>query len=183
MLLIPVATVTEPAPPDPDCPRYGSTPLPRYRYVPGRAPHPSKNAAAHAHDPPDAGTGPLDPARFCENAAYLHAIDLYNLAYWWECHEVLEVFWRRTDRASHEGRALQGVIMIAAANLKRFMGAEPVAQSLAAEGVAKLDGVQSPTFGIDVDALRTDTLAYFAGARDRPATIRLLCTHGAKPAR
>ena len=25
---------------------------------------------------------------------YLYAIDLYNYAYWWECHEVLEGLWR-----------------------------------------------------------------------------------------
>lgn len=166
--------MTEPAPPAPACPRYGAGSLPRYRFVPGRSPHPRDNAAGHAHQSPDPGPLPLDPARWQHSEAYLHAIDLFNLAYWWECHEVLEVFWRRTDRASDQGRLLQGVILLAAANLKRFMGSEPVAQSLATDGLAKLDGLASPTLGVDLDALRDDTRAHFAGAREQPATIRLV---------
>jgi len=150
--------------------RYSSAPLPPYRFVPGRSAHPQ---VGHSHGGLEAGQAPLEATRWRESATYLYAIDLYNLAYWWECHEVLESFWRLAERGSHEARLLQGVIQLAAANLKRFMGEEPVAQSLAARGLTKLEGLASPLLGVDVPALRADAGAYFAGARELAAVIRL----------
>ena len=52
---------------------------------------------------------------------YLYAIDLYNYAYWWECHEVLEGLWR-AGQTTKQGNFFRALIQLAAANLKRSLG-------------------------------------------------------------
>jgi hypothetical protein len=102
-----------PAPPSP--PRYGSAPLPAARYVPGSgAPHPRAR--------PKIGSGTLDreillpSARWGEQAAYLHGVDLFNHAFFWEAHEAWEGLWARAEGTQR--LFLQGLIQLAGALLK-----------------------------------------------------------------
>jgi predicted metal-dependent hydrolase len=84
--------------------------------------------------------------RWRENDVYLHGIDLYNFAYWWECHEALEGLWHLTGHEGTEAQFLQGVIQTAAAHLRRFLGSPVGARRLGAEAVRRLESVPGPSF-------------------------------------
>ncbi len=84
---------------------------------------------------------------------YLFGIDLYNYAYWWECHEVFEGLWHATGHGTEQGNFFQALIQLAAANLKRFLGNEQAAQKLARSGLVRLQHLPQRYMGIDVRAL------------------------------
>ena len=71
------------------------------------------------------------------------------------------------------GRFFQGLIQVAAAELKRIMGSETAAQALYGRGLARLRGVGSPFLGVDVARFVDEVEARRAGARDRPVRIDL----------
>jgi predicted metal-dependent hydrolase len=83
----------------------------------------------------------------------LYGIDLYNFAYWWECHEVFEGLWHAVGHDTAQGNFFQALIQIAAANLKRFIGYEQAAQNLARSGLARLQNLPQLYMGINVIAL------------------------------
>jgi hypothetical protein len=56
---------------------------------------------------------------------YLHGIDLFNHAYYWEAHEVWETLWRATERGRAEWLLLKGLIQLASA-LWKFRTGSPV---------------------------------------------------------
>ena len=163
----------EPSPPDPAFPRYTQAAFPAYRYVPGRGAHPRRDPGGHSYGRPEPHATPLDPAEWAQSNVYLYAVDLYNFAYWWEAHECFEVLWHQTDKVGPLGNLLQGVIQIAAGNLKRFMAAESAAQKLGARGLVRLAGVPSPFLGLDVRGFEAEARAYLAGERAAPALMRL----------
>jgi hypothetical protein len=78
--------------------------------VPGRHPHPLREAAEHGENAP-----PSD-------AAQRHAVDLFNHGYYWEAHEVWEAWWQILGRDEPERRLLQGLIALAAAGVKAREG-------------------------------------------------------------
>jgi uncharacterized protein len=82
----------------------------------------------------------------------LYGIDLYNFAYWWECHEVFEGLWHAVGPDTEQGNFFQALIQVAAANLKRFLGNEQTAQKLARSGLARLQNLPQLYMGIDVVA-------------------------------
>ena len=90
-------------------------PLPAYRYLPGRSPHPARqpqgNSLPHWPSLPSEGTWET-----CE--AYRYGIDLYHQGYLWESHEAWEPFWRAAGRFTLEGIFLQALIRNSAALLK-----------------------------------------------------------------
>jgi predicted metal-dependent hydrolase len=83
----------------------------------------------------------------------LYGIDLYNYAYWWECHEIFEGLWHAAGHNTEQGNFFQALIQFAAANLKRFLGNEQAAQKLARSGLARLQNLPQMYMGIDVIAL------------------------------
>lgn len=110
-------------PPDPP-PCYSRRPFPPYRHVPGLHPHPVAHPDGHSYSP--AGTHPeagplMPPERWRECDDYLYGADLYNYGYWWEAHEAWEGLWQQTDKRQRQGRFLQGLIQVSAAQLKRHM--------------------------------------------------------------
>jgi hypothetical protein len=134
-------SIVEPTPPDASWPRYSEKPFPRYRFVPGLTPHPRRHPQGHAY-----GTVEVPPPSFPTdewrgNAVYLHGIDLYNFAYWWECHEALEGLWHLTGHQGTEAQFLQGIIQVAAANLKRHMGSLVGSRRLGREAIQRLASV------------------------------------------
>lgn len=164
---------TEPTPSDRIFPRYTRITFPAYRYVPGRSAHPRRDPLGHSFGKDELEPVKLDPAAWSKSLAYLHGIDLYNYAYWWEAHEAFEALWQGADKEGPLGQMFRGLIQIAASNLKRFMGAEEAAKTLAARGLARLKDTPSPWLGVDVREFEWDVLDYLSGARAKPALIKL----------
>ncbi len=82
---------------------------------------------------------------------YLYGVDLFNYAYWWECHEQWEAIWKFTGPDSHEGRFLQGLVQVSASCLRRFMGSHDSGAALAKKGLLLLRDFEEDIFlGIDV---------------------------------
>ena len=110
--------MTEPEPPDPQWPRYSTRPFPSYRFVPRRTPHPRRDPSGHSYSLPEPKPIPFSVDRWHTSEDYLYGIDLYNFAYWWECHEVFEGLWHAVGHHSEQGNFFQALIQLAAANLK-----------------------------------------------------------------
>ncbi|HEX7898752.1 MAG TPA: DUF309 domain-containing protein [Planctomycetota bacterium] len=143
--------LVEPAPPDPSWPRYSGQAFPPYRFVPGLNPHPRRHPKGHAYGTPETPPPYVPPERWRENPHYLYGVDLYNHAYWWECHEALEALWHLTGHKGEEAAFLQGVIQAAAAHLKRHMGSPDGARRLGREAAARLATVPGPRYmGLDL---------------------------------
>ena len=134
-------TLVEPTATDPSWPKYSELPFPPYRFIPGLNPHPRRHPQGHAYGTKETVPPSIPPDRWSENAVYLHGIDLYNFAYWWECHEALEGLWHLTGHQGTEAQFLQGIIQVAAANLKRHVGSLVGARRLGREAVARLASV------------------------------------------
>jgi hypothetical protein len=173
----------QPQPPDPTWPRYTSKPFPPYRYVPGRFPHPRRHPDGHSYNEAEPIADPIAPYDWAKSEIYLYAIDLYNYAYWWECHEQLEALWHAVGHQTMQGQFLQGVVQIAAANLHKFMGDKEsnAGQSLAEKGLGHLTGITEIYMGIDVPGFRRDVQEYFRGSRNIPALIALRRGHPVSP--
>lgn len=144
----------EASPANPDWPRYSSKPFPAYRFVPGRNPHPRRNPQGHSleHLEPYPTCRPEDWS-LSEN--YRFGIDLYNFAYWWESHEVFEAFWHAAGPRTEQGQYFQGLIQLAAGNLKQFMGNEAAASNLFRNSARRFSGLPDHYMGIAVADLRT----------------------------
>jgi hypothetical protein len=144
--------LTEPGIPDPSWPRYSKRAFPRYRFVAGLNPHPRRDPGGHSYGQPETPPPYVTPERWPENEPYLHGVDLYNFGYWWECHEELEGLWHLTGHRGTESQYLQGIIQIAAANLKRHVGSRGSARRLAQEGRQRLASIGLPRFmGLELE--------------------------------
>ena len=154
-----------------DLPRYSHRAFPPYAYVPGGAhPHPTRDPDGHSHDREETPIEDFDPDRWLECEPYLFGVDLFNHGYWWEAHEALEAVWIAAGRQSAAGQFVQGLILIAVAQLKRFQGFEDVARRMAEDGTSRMGGVGGQFMGLDVIALRHQVRDAFAsGSRVRLA--------------
>ncbi len=138
--------------------RYSARPLPPYAHVPGRTPHPRRDPAGHSHGTPEPGSGAWAPRAWRRNELWLHAVDLFNEGFWWECHEALEGLWRAAPRVSAERRFVQGLVLVAAAELNRLRG-KPDPSRQAERGLRRMEsaareaaGPSGCFMGIDVPA-------------------------------
>lgn len=163
----------EPGASDSEWLRYSSRPLPVYRFVPGVTPHPRRHPAGHSYGQPEPAL--LAPAadQWQTSDAYLYGVDLYNFAFWWECHEVFEAFWRAAPK-TEPGCFFQALIHVAAANLKICMGSPASADRLSLAAFERFQTLPHIYMGIDVRGFERDMRAYVAGSREAPALIRLL---------
>lgn len=139
-------------------PRYTRRPFPPYRYIPfqGKAtlPHPRNDPAGHSYAADEDYLPHFVPDDWHNCEPYLYGIDLFNNGYWWEAHEAWEVVWLAAGgRSSPCGIFVQGLIQLAAAQLKRVSGSSPGAQSLTAGACEKLAVVTGIFLGIDVARL------------------------------
>ena len=142
----------EPQPPDPTWPRYSTFPFPSYRFLPGNNPHPRRDPRGHSYGKPEPKSSGFRPEEWHKSEDYLYGIDLYNYAYWWECHEIFEGLWHAAGHDSEQGNFFQALIQFAAANLKQFVGNEQASQKLARSGLARLQNLPQFYMGIDVIA-------------------------------
>lgn len=148
-----------------ELPRYcPSAPLPRYRFVPGLHPHPTRDPAGHSRGAEDPPQGDWDELEWRDLAPWLRGVDLFNRFYFWEAHEAWESLWRGARRESPPAIMLRGLIQIAAALLKCHMGSPRAAQRLASAGIDKLTHVAQTTptlMGLDVAATVNEFHTYF----------------------
>ncbi|MER3422862.1 MAG: DUF309 domain-containing protein [Nitrospiraceae bacterium] len=170
-----IEIMIEPSPPDPDWPRYATHPFPPYRFIPGKTPHPRRSPLGHSYGQPEFRPPALPPEQWRENAWYLYGVDLYNFAYWWECHEVFESLWHAAGHNTDPGRFFQGLIQIAAANLKQFVGTAHATEHLVKSGIERLQKFPQFYMGMDVRMFLREVQSYFHfhGGCERPALIRL----------
>jgi uncharacterized protein len=160
--------VTEPQPLDPACPRYSARLFPSYRFLPGKNPHPRRDPRGHSYGQPEPKPAAFPPDAWHESEDYLYGIDLYNYAYWWECHEVFEGLWHAVGPDTEQGNFFQALIQLAAANLKRFLGNEQAAQKLARSAFARLQTLPHLYMGVavmDLSGIVQDDLAHPGAAR------------------
>ncbi len=119
------AVLREPDPPDANFTRLSDRPFPRYRFVPGLNPHPVAHPDGHSYgeEPPALVAEAADLRRDWRlSPHYRFGIDLYNFAYWWEAHETWEGLWRCFAPGDPIRHALQAMIQVSAAQLKRHVG-------------------------------------------------------------
>lgn len=150
--------------------RYTDRPLPDYRHVPGRTPHPTRDPRGHSHGRPHAPVPDLNAADWRTCAEYLYGLDLFNAGYWWECHEVLENLWHAARLGTPAGHALQTVIQCAAAHLKRECGQPAGAARLVAHAETHAQWGGRLALGLDLRLLVAATKAHVAGAAP-PVTL------------
>ena len=153
-------------------PRYSARPLPPYRHVPGETPHPRRDAGGHSRSAPEPACEAWDPAAWRDVELWLHAVDLFNEGYFWECHEALEALWHAAGRTSPGARFVQGLVLVAAAYLNRVRGKpDPLRQ--AERGLGRMEKAGGASFmGLDVPAFAGAVRADLAG-RGPAARIRL----------
>lgn len=145
--------MAEPRPPDPSCPRYSDRPFPSYRFVPGQSPHPRRDPRGHSFGQAEPEPILLPPGEWRRSNEYLYGIDLYNHAYWWECHEVFERLWHEAGHETEQGNFFKAIIQLAAANLKLFAGNNKAAGNLLRSGIIRLQRVPDSYMGIAVASL------------------------------
>ena len=143
----------EPHPPDSALPRYSTRPFPSYRFLPGKNSHPRRDPLGHSYGQPEPKPLAFPPEEWERSEDYLYGIDLYNFAYWWECHEIFEGLWHAAGHDTEQGNFFQALIQIAAANLKYFLGNPAAAHNLFHSGVIRLQHVPPSYMGIDVPRL------------------------------
>jgi hypothetical protein len=151
---------------------YSGLDLPPYRYVPGRTPHPVRDERGHSYGR-DVAPIRVEATGWRSSTEYLHAIDLFNEGYYWECHEILEAIWNGVGRSGDVAAFAQGVIQVAAALLKLGMSERDAALGLARRGAAKLRAGPSPVLGVDAHRLADDVDAFLAGRVTEPPRIVL----------
>jgi hypothetical protein len=147
--------------------RYGDHPLPPRAFVPGRTERPVGGApdSLPAWDPADWPT--LEP--------WLHAVDLFNHGFYWECHEALEALWHAAGRSGPTAELVQGLIQVAAGllNLQRGHAAaagRQVERGLELVEAAAAAGVE---MGFDPAELARATRAALADPAANPPILRL----------
>lgn len=147
-------------------------PFPPYAFLPGRDPHPVRDPAGHSFGREGGAPAYAPPERWQLGADYLHGVDLYNHAYFWEAHEAWEGLWHASKRDALQAEFLQGLIQCSAACLKISMEQPSGLVKLAELGTTKLlhvGAIGGPIYmGLAVlDFAR----AFDAFARSSPASI------------
>ncbi len=146
-----------------------NAPLPPYSYVPGRFPHPVSDPAGHLYGKPLDRPPCPDPNGWRESIAYLYGVDLFNLGYYWEAHEVWEGLWRACGRTGPTADFFRGLIKLAAAGVKVRQGVPAGVASHAARAATAFRRIKSDHyFGL----LMGDLLSHcFAVAGIAPAVV------------
>lgn len=163
----------EPLPPDPRWPRYSARPFPVYRFVPGHAPHPRRDPRGHSFGHPEPDPSAVAPDGWREHGWYRYGVDLFNFAYWWECHEVFEACWHAAGRRTEPGRFFRALIHVAAADIKRFTGARQAEENLTRAALERLRDLPRFYMGVDIEGFAADVRDFGDGRRAIPALIRL----------
>lgn len=153
--------------------RYTDQSFPPYAFVPGEAPHPTRDPRGHsyrggAEDPVPS----VKPADWRSSPDYLFGVDLYNAGYLWEAHEAWEGLWHVSKNDAVQAEFIQGLIQCAAGCLKIRMGQPRGMHKLIEQGTGRLVFVvreAGPEYmGLDVGGFVAATEAF---RRSEPASI------------
>jgi hypothetical protein len=115
--------------------------LPLYAFLPGRDPHPTRDARGHSFGVEATRVEYVAPDRWRENEEYLFGVDLYNHGYLWEAHEAWETLWHRSKHDPEQADLLQGLIQCSAASLKIPMEQPAGLKKLSDAGTGRLESV------------------------------------------
>lgn len=147
--------------------RYSQRAFPAYRYLPGRAPHPTRDPAGHSYNGPDYEVESFSPDDWQSCYVYLYAIDLLNQHYWWEAHEALEALWFASgQRKTATGLFIQGLLQIGVGAMKHHLGQKAAADRLWQAAVEKINVGQRYFLGLDVQELRQVVQELINGERE-----------------
>jgi predicted metal-dependent hydrolase len=138
---------------DMDIPRYTDRALPGYRHLPFQNAHPFLDKGGHSYGETLTPPEEFDAQNWQHCEEYLYCIDLFNNGFWWETHERLKFISMATSQESETNQFIRGIIQIAAALLKHFMGEEGGAQTLAKMGIETLRKKEGIFLGIDITTL------------------------------
>lgn len=138
---------------EPSIPRYTDRALPEYRHLPFQNAHPFLDEDGHSFGEKLLPSESFSTENWQDCEAYLFSIDLFNHGFWWEAHERLKHVSIGAGRESEAGQFVQGVIQVAAALLKHFMGEKVGAETLATLGLGNIQKVKGIYLGIDVETL------------------------------
>lgn len=134
--------------------RHTNLAFPPYRYIPFQnMPHPRNDPAGHSYGQEEDVLPEFKPEDWSYCTPYLYGVDLFNYGYWWEAHEAWESVWMAAGRKTLTGLFVQGLIQIAAAQLKRFMKEQRGAEILTRDGCEKLLLAEPLYLGIEVKKL------------------------------
>lgn len=111
-----------------------------------------------------------------ESEPFLWGIDLFNLGYYWESHEVWEGLWIAAGRGGPQANALKGLIKLAAAGVKAYEGRTPGVQRHARRALELLSSVSAPE-GLILGISRGALLELATSAASRPPS----CEDAAPP--
>ena len=158
-------------------PCYSSRPLPPYRFVPGEAPHPTRDPEGHSPGErlPAPAHWRLEEWRDLEE--WLWAIDLFNHGYWWECHEALEGLWLAAGRTTPHARFVQSLVHLSAACLNDRRGHVEASRrqaSRAVRGLRAARALGSRVMGVDPVELAESVVRAFSSGESTPAGLRIL---------
>lgn len=166
---------TQPEPPDAGHTRYSTDEFPPYRFVPGLLPHPTADPRGHSygHVEPDLTAEARQLASdWRASPQFCYGVDLYNFAYWWEAHEAWEGLWRCFAEGDPLRHALQSLIQVSAAHLKRHVGQPRGVQALLRRAVHHVERARRAgpvVFGIALTSwFRGAVLPYFELSIDSP---------------
>jgi predicted metal-dependent hydrolase len=104
-------------------------------------------------------------------------LDLFNRAYFFDAHEVLEDVWRAQPRASATKRHLQGLVQLAVAFHHESRGNLRGARSVLDRALRNLNGAETSFPALDLGQLRTDLVdwqKHLAGAAPRPTPPQIV---------
>ncbi len=153
--------------------RYTERPLPAYRHLPGKTPHPTRDPDGHSHGQPELDLPDLNHEDWRKSDEYLFGIDLFNEGYWWECHEVLEGLWHASGMGSEAGHVLQAVIQCSAAHLKASTDRPVGAMRLHDHSLRHARWSGSRALGLDLEAMVRDTRSFLTIEEAGPARLVL----------
>ena len=154
--------------------RYSTKAFPAYRFIPGKAPHPTRDPQGHSYGIEELELESFDPQRWSDCEPYLYGVDLFNHRYWWEAHEAWEQVWKCAGRHTRTGLFLQGLIQISVALLKTEQSLNNAAARLLRDGITKVTTAKGTYLGVAVVTLVTDARTYISGERSSAPMIRLI---------
>ena len=151
--------------------RYTTQAFPSYAFVPGEAPHPTRDPRGHSYsEGPESPVPSVEPENWKSSADYLFGVDLYNAGFLWEAHEAWEGLWHVSKHDKVQAQFIQGLIQCTAGCLKIRMDQKRGMQKLFSAGIGRLQSVVKdfgPYYmGLDIVEF-TDALQEF-GEGDPP---------------
>ena len=156
-----------------DIPNYTDRKLPGYRHLPFQNAHPFLDKGGHSYGEKLTPAEGFNAENWLKSEEYLYCIDLFNNGFWWEAHERLKYTSMAAGQDSETNHFIRGLIQIAAALLKHFMGEEGGAQTLAKMGIETLRKKEGIFLGIDITTLTDQVEECLKSAEGKYPRIRL----------